>query len=133
MFKYHIAIPVPLGSTIYEYSTECCNACYIQKEHRAYVKTLPNTRDLGCSKKAPCHTQFLGVREMTFTLDNIKYVLDHWGDTLFATYDEAFQIGKELTAAHIKEMRDMGYAVADNGKIEPAVVKEYKKRRHQDD
>ena len=126
MFKYNLPIPLPIGSKFYRINTDCCNACYFQKKLRRNISLYPDTIPLACSSSAPCHTQFKGVIEEELTLHNLAFVIELWGTKIFATYEEAEEAGKTLVTKHIRQMQDMGYAVMDNGKIEPAVIEAYK-------
>lgn len=126
-FKYSLPIPVPLGTKLYEFDTNCCNACYIQKTLRKNISLYPETKQLACSAMAPCHTIFRRVDSFEFNLNNIEYVLKYWGTRVFKTPEEAEAAGKKLVAQHIKEMQEMGYAIKDDGRYEESVIEEYKK------
>lgn len=126
MFKYNLAIPLPIGSKFYRINTDCCNACYFQKQLRKNISLYPDTIALACSSSAPCHTRFKGVIEEELTLHNLAYVIELWGTKIFETYEEAEAAGKALVIQHIKQMQTMGYAVMDDGNIEPAVIEAYK-------
>ena len=125
-FKYSIPIPVPLGTKLYEFDTDCCNACYVQKNLRKNIALYPETKQLACSHTAPCHTRFRRVDSFEFTISNLEYVLKFWNTRVFTTPEEAEAAGRKLVEQHIKEMQEMGYAIKDDGTYEEEVVEEYK-------
>lgn len=131
MFKYSIPIPVPLGTTLFEYSTDCCNACWFSSELSDERNQLDDNKIIKCNSSAPCHTRYLRVNSITFSYSNLEYVLENWNKKVFLTSEEAEKAGKQLVKEHIKEMRALGYDVTDDGKISDEILKaEHAKKKN---
>ena len=105
-FQHQIFIPVPLGEKVYTFWTKCCDACYLQ--HR-YNKAI------SCHRTSPCHTRKHKIASVILSYDNLKEVLDGWGVFYFATSKEAEAEGNARILRNIRKMRDLGYAVDDDG------------------
>lgn len=105
--KYNIAIPVPLGTTLYRIHTKCDDQCFRQKEH--FDSIWPPTKEGRCGKEMPCHTRKNGIQEFTFTLKNIEWVLNEYGKWVFPSRVEA-EIGQEkIIEINKKRMQELGF------------------------
>ena len=108
-FEYSIKIPVPLGTKVWTFWTDCCHACYFQeKENRPAC--------IVCSREAPCHTLKHAIQSKVLTFRNLETVLDGWGVFYFKTSIEAEEAGNKRVEENIKKMRELGYAIDDQGR-----------------
>lgn len=121
-FEFNIPIPVPLGTTVYTFWTDCGNACAFQKRDPQLIK---------CSRESPCHTKKKSVTPVTLGYDNLKTILDGWNVFYFRTSKEAEEAGNMRVAHNIQTMRELGYAVDDDGScvnaMTEAQAREYNK------
>lgn len=106
-FEFNIPIPVPLGTTVYSFWTDCCDACYLQKR---------KDKTIVCSRESPCHTRKKSITPVVLNYDNLKTILDGWNVFYFRTSKEAEEAGNMRVAHNIQTMRAMGYAIDDEGK-----------------
>lgn len=118
--KYTIEIPVPLGTTIYEYMTSCGDFCTFDDEK--FDNCFPPKTHGRCSRYMPCHTIYKGVREFQLTLENVGYVLKYWEDTIFETKEEAEKKGISIAEEHRKELAELGFELTEEGKVPKHII-----------
>ena len=118
--KYTIEIPVPLGTTVYEYMTTCGDFCTFDDEK--FDKIFPPKPEGRCSRQMPCHTVYKGVRELKLTLDNVGYILRLWNDSIFETKEEAENKGLEVIEEHRKKMVELGFELTEEGKVPQYII-----------
>lgn len=105
-FKYTIPIPVPLGERVWTFRTDCCDACHFQQRENKVI---------ACSRNSPCHTKKYSIEPVTVKYENLRDIVENWEKFYFYTSREAEEAGNKLVAANIKKMRELGYAVDENG------------------
>lgn len=105
-FQHHIAIPVPLGEHVYTFWTRCCDACSMQHRHNKVIS---------CKRTSPCHTIKYRITPIRLTYENLQDVLENWGTFYFSSSSEAEAAGNKRIQDNILAMRDLGYAVDDDG------------------
>jgi hypothetical protein len=111
--KLTINLPVPLGTKIYSILTKCGDFCMFQKEH--FYKVFGERTDNHCVYNMPCHTRYRDPIEMTFSLQNIDYVLENWNTKCFATLEEAIDATNKLVYEHVEKMKTFGFNVDEKG------------------
>jgi len=104
-----IHLPVPLGSTVFQFYTKCNDACTFQKE--AFDKAFPKADQGRCSEYMPCHTRPGGVRTVTLSLSNLDWVLRDWGKKVFETESEATEAMHAVVELHKKQLVKLGLKV----------------------
>lgn len=108
--KKTIYLDVPLGSTLYYYSTKCCDACMYEKLRQKGV--------FGCNTDSACHTIPNGVSSFEFSLANIAYVSQYFGTKIFSTAEEAEKKMMELCEKNRNILRNEGLDINEEGRLE---------------
>ena len=105
-FQHQMFIPVPLGENVYTFWSKCCDACTMQHRHN---------KAISCRRTSPCHTLKYKIAPVTLSYDNLKEIIDDWGTFYFASPKEAEEAGNARILSNIQKMRDLGYAVDNDG------------------
>jgi hypothetical protein len=104
-----ISLPVPLGSKVYTYSTDCNNMCMKQK---ALLKTwLNDENDIHCHPSSICHMKIRHIESMVVTLFNLITILTQWNKKIFATEEEALEAGNKIIEEHKKTLLSFGFEI----------------------
>ena len=107
--KMIINLPVPLESEIYEFLTDCNDACLFQESK--FNKIFPPKKGGRCGSHMPCHTKINQIMKRTINISNLDYILDNWGIKCFKTEEEALAAGSKLINQHREEMLKLGLEV----------------------
>ena len=107
-FEYSIKIPVPIGTKVWTFWTDCCHACYFQEKENRPI-------DVHCDRRAACHTLKHSIQNKILTFSNLETVLDGWGEFYFKTAAEAEAAGNKRVEENIKKMRSLGYDIDNRG------------------
>jgi hypothetical protein len=107
--KKTINLPIPLGTTVYRFITDCNNACTFQKEK--FDEAFPETKNSRCNSKMPCHTSLHSIQPVILNLSNLDWVLNDWQINFFETEAEAREAGSKLVKEHRKQLLDMGLEI----------------------
>lgn len=105
-FKYTLPIPVPLGTKVWTFWTNCCNACAFQPREN---------KEIFCGRGAPCHTLRHAIQSKEVSYANLQEISEGWGVYYFSTAKEAEEAGEKRIAANIQKMRALGYIIDDKG------------------
>lgn len=109
--KTTIRLPVPLGTTVWEFVTKCNDACTFQAEEFDAAFPPKEGEEGRCSMFLPCHTRFCWADTMTLTLNNLSFILERWQKSIFATKEEAQTAGEKLVEEHKKQLLEKGLKI----------------------
>lgn len=107
-----LIIPAEIGKTVYHYSLSCFNGCFLQKRKFRDVFGY----ETGRCGELPCKTMLHEIYEMVVTLDNLGCIIKTWGDSTFATYDEAKAAADEKIKKNISILREYGFKLDGMGR-----------------
>ena len=108
-----ISLPIPLGNIVYKTNSSCGDFCVFDKKR--FDKNFPPTKNGRCSQFNACHTRYKEPIELIVTPNCLDVVLDGWGVTIFATYDEAKSVADARVDEHRKIMTELGFKMKENG------------------
>ena len=111
--KKTINLPVPLGTTLYVFKTDCNDACLFQKEK--FDKLYPKNFEGRCGQDKLCHTRFAGIEPITLKVNNLEWILGKWDIKVFETEEEAKNRGKEFVSEHVIKFKELGFILDENG------------------
>jgi len=111
--KKIINLPVPLGTIVYRFHTDCCDACLFQKEK--FDKLYPKAFEGRCSQDMLCHTRFSEIEPIIVNINNLDLILGKWKTKVFETKKEAEIAGKEFVAEHVRRLKELGFELNENG------------------
>lgn len=110
--KTVLTLPVPLGTTIYSVSLKCGDFCHWQSKN-FHSKNTDGT--LKCDVNSPCHTVKWHVYKNVFTLSNIEWVLNNYGQWIFDNKAEAESKAESVIKHNRKTMSNLGFMMTDSG------------------
>ncbi|MCL2140315.1 MAG: hypothetical protein FWH42_01355 [Dehalococcoidia bacterium] len=108
-----LVLPAPIGTVIYKVNTDCGDFCRWQDKLTSVCREYGE--NITCDIKAICHTIHAGYIKDTLELDTLPYVLPFWGDTIFASKEEAISRTQKLVAAHRVKMLALGFEMDNKG------------------
>lgn len=111
--KTLITLPVPMGNTVYQVAAKCGDFCTFQQE--LFDKIFPPVKEGRCGVDKPCHTVEWNVYKIVLKFSNMEYVLENWETWVFPTEEAAQQRMKEIVEGNRKKMRDLGFAIREDG------------------
>ena len=83
-----VALPVPLGSPVYQVQAECENYCRLQGiSQKEFSCRFPG---------GVCYTKPLEPKEVVLSLKNVAEILNGFGEVFFATKEEAAEKTQKL-------------------------------------
>lgn len=111
-YNYSLPIPVPMGENVYEIITTCEDYCYKNKE--LFDKYWPPKTEGRCSRYMPCHTKFHNIKTYSLKLGNLEHVLNHFGKTIFSSYEEAIAEAEKMIIHNKIRMIVKGFDVKED-------------------
>lgn len=111
--KTVIALPVPLGTTLYQVTTKCGDFCTWQEGR--FDKAFPPTKKGRCGCDKPCHTVEWHIYKITLSFSNMEYVLNNFGTWVFVNKKEAERRSTEIVENNRNTMKQLGFEMREDG------------------
>lgn len=106
-----LVLPAQIGQTVYNYHLSCFDGCTFQK--RKFWDSFGH--ETGRCGTLPCHTKFHSIEQTKVCLDNIAWLLRTWGESTFATYEEAEAAAHQKVKENITTLRGLGFVLDKDG------------------